>query len=314
MTAIQAAIETFASRLSHVSVTLLVLGIALHLGNQLLRSTAWHATLAAALPNRRMRRWAVTAAYVAGAGVNAVVPARGGDVARVVLVSRRAAPGCCCVTVASTLLVETVLDAVVGIWLAAWAVSSGALPHGLSSVRPPGGTAALCALAAVAALAATMAAGRVRRRARAALAELRQGLSILRSPRAYLRGVAAPQGAAWAARVASTYCFLHAFQIHAGPGQAALAVLAGSLATMMPLTPAGVGTQQALLVVVLSGVASPAAAISYGLGVQLVITAVNVAAGGTCAGLLLGAPPWRLRGASDPVPVPVPLPAVISGE
>jgi len=294
--AIQAAIETFASRLSHVSVTLLVLGIALHLGNQLLRSTAWHATLAAALPNRRMRRWAVTAAYVAGAGVNAVVPARGGDVARVVLVSRRAAPGCCCVTVASTLLVETVLDAVVGIWLAAWAVSSGALPHGLSSVRPPGGTAALCALAA------------------AALAELRQGLSILRSPRAYLRGVAAPQGAAWAARVASTYCFLHAFQIHAGPGQAALAVLAGSLATMMPLTPAGVGTQQALLVVVLSGVASPAAAISYGLGVQLVITAVNVAAGGTCAGLLLGAPPWRLRGASDPVPVPVPLPAVISGE
>jgi uncharacterized membrane protein YbhN (UPF0104 family) len=311
--AIQAAIETFASRLSHVSVTLLVLGIALHLGNQLLRATAWRAALAAALPHHHMRGGAVTAAYVAGAGVNAVVPARGGDLARVVLISRRAAPGCCGVTVASTLLVESVLDAAVGIWLAAWAVSSGALPHGLAGVRPPGGTAAVCALAAAAALAASMAAGRARRRARAVLAELQQGLTILRSPRAYLRGVAAPQAAAWAARVGSVYCFLHAFHINAGPGQAALAVLAGSLATMMPLTPAGVGTQQALLVVVLSGVASPAAAISYGLGAQLVITAVNVAAGGTCAGLLLGAPPWRVPAAA-PDPVPTPLPAVTSGE
>jgi hypothetical protein len=54
-------------------------------------------------------------------------------------------------------------------------------------------------------------------------------------------------------------------------------------------------------------------AISYGLGMQLVTTAVNVAAGGTCAGLLLGAPPWRVRAAA-PDPVPAPLPAVTSGE
>ena len=309
MNAIPAAIETFASRLSHVGVTLLLLGVLLHLANQLLRATAWHTALAAALPRHRLGRAPVTAAYVAGAGVNAVVPARGGDVARVVLVSRRAAPGCCCVTVASTLLVETVLDAAVGIWLAAWAVSSGALPEGLSGVRPPGGTAAVCALAIVVALAVSMAAGRARRRARVVLTELRQGLTILRTPGPYLRGVAAPQAASWGARVGSVYCFLHAFHIEAGPGQAALAVLAGSLATMMPLTPAGVGTQQALLAVVLSGVASPAAAISYGLGTQLVVTAVNVTAGGTCAGLLLGAPPWRVRPGA-----PEPLPAVTSGE
>lgn len=309
MNAIRAAIETFGSRLSHVDVTLVLLGVALHLANQVLRATAWRAALAAALPNHRMRRGPVTAAYVAGAGVNAVVPARGGDVARVVLVSRRAAPGCCCVTVASTLLVETVLDAAVGIWLAGWAVSSGALPQGLSGTRPPGGTAVIASVAAAGLLGASLVAGRVRRRVLVMLVELRQGLTILRSPRAYLRGVAAPQAAAWVAHVASAYCFLHAFQIDAGPAQAALAVLAGSLATMMPLTPAGVGTQQALLVVVLSGVASPAAAISYSLGTQLVITAVNVAAGGTCAGLLLGAPPWRVRASA-----PEALPAVISGE
>jgi uncharacterized membrane protein YbhN (UPF0104 family) len=311
VSAITAAIETFASRLSHVSVTLLVLAVALHLANQLLRATAWRAALAAALPHHRIARGPVAAAYLAGAGVNAVLPARGGDVARVVLVSRRAAPGCCCVTVASTLLVETVMDAALGIALAAWALSSGALPEGVSGLRPPGGTAVLWALAIAAGLAASLVAGRARRRARILLAEMRQGLTILRTPRAYLRGVAAPQAAAWGARFCSVYCFLHAFHIQAGPAQAALALLAGSLATLMPLTPAGVGTQQALLAVVLSGVASPAAAISCGLGTQLVITAVNVAAGGTCAGLLLGAPPWRVQ---PGVPEPVPLPAVTSGE
>jgi len=310
VSAIPAAIETFAARLSHVSVTLLLVAVALHLANQLLRATAWRAALSAALPHHRISRAPVTAAYLAGAGINAVVPARGGDVARVVLVSRRAAPGCCCVTVASTLLVETVVDVAVGVWLAAWALSSGALPQGLSGLRPPGGRPAILVLCLVAAVVASLAAGRARRRARILLAELRQGLTILRRPRAYLQGVAAPQAAGWAARLGSAYCFLHAFHIHAGPGQAALVLLGGCLATMMPLTPAGVGTQQALVAVLLSGVASPAAAISFGLGTQLVITAVNVIAGGTCAGLMLGGPPWRARPSADPVP----LPAATSGE
>ncbi len=311
MNAVAAAIETFASRLSHVSLSLLVLAVALHLANGLLRATAWRGALAAALPHHRITRWPVTASYLTGTGVNSVVPARGGDLARVVLISRRAAPGCCCVTVASTLLVETVMDLAIGVPLAVWAVSSGALPTSVSGVRLPGGTAAVCALVAVAALLGSLLAKRARRRLRVVLAEMRQGLTILRTPRAYLRGVAGPQAASWAARVGSAYFFLHAFQIGAGVDQAALAVLAGSLSTLMPLTPAGVGTQQALLVVLLSGVASPAAAVSYSLGTQLVITAVNVAVGGTCAGLMLGTAPWRARFGA---PEPAPLPAVTSGE
>ncbi len=112
-------------------------------------------------------------------------------------------------------------------------------------------------------------------------------------------------------RMGSVYCFLHAFHIGAGAGQVALALLAGSLATMMPLTPAGVGTQQAFLVVALSGVASPVAAISYSLGTQLVTTVVNVAVGGLCAGAMLGTAPWRAQLAA---PEPAPLPAVTAGE
>ncbi|HEY0389822.1 MAG TPA: lysylphosphatidylglycerol synthase transmembrane domain-containing protein [Gaiellales bacterium] len=310
MNATTAAVETFASRLSHVSLAVLALAVALHLANLLLRATAWRTTLAAALPLRSFRWRGVTGAYVAGAGVNSVVPARGGDVARVVLASRLA-PGCCCVTVASTLLVETLLDAAVGTSLAAWAVSSGAVPAGLVALRPPGGPVVTVAAGVLAALASTLVAGRARARARLVAREFQLGVAILSSPRAYARGVAAPQGLAWAARLASIYCFLQAFHIDADVGQAALVLLAGSLATVMPFTPGGVGAQQALLVVLLSGIASPAAAVSYSLGTQFVTTVVNVALGGTCAGLMVGRMPWRARLATAEPPS---LPAATSGE
>lgn len=124
MTTLAAAAETFASRLSHVSVTLLVIAVALHVAGLLLRATAWWSVLSAAVPSRRAPWRGVTAAYLAGTGVNNVIPARGGDVARVVLATR-AVPGACCPTIASSLLVETLLDTLIGAGLIVWAVSTG---------------------------------------------------------------------------------------------------------------------------------------------------------------------------------------------
>jgi uncharacterized membrane protein YbhN (UPF0104 family) len=310
-----AAVETFAARLSQVSLTLLVLAVLLQVANLLLRATAWRAVLAAAMPNQHVRWRGVTGAYLAGTGVNSVLPARGGDVARVVLVSRTI-PGSCCTLIASGLLVETLLDGVIGGGLVTWAVWSGAMPLQLLERRPPGGGGVVVVIAAALAGTAFVAAGRAHRSMLRIARNLRRGLAILTMPRIYLRTVAGPQIAAWVARVAAMYVFLQAFQIHAGLGQAALALLAGSLTTVVPLTPGGVGTQQALLVVLLSGVASPAAAVSFGLGTQLVTTVVNVALGGTCMGMMLGTMPWRARMAlpPEPEPVPVPLPVSTSGE
>jgi uncharacterized membrane protein YbhN (UPF0104 family) len=148
------------------------------------------------------------------------------------------------------------------------------------------------------------AAGRVAR-------ELRRGLSVLTSPRAYATTVAVPQLLSWTARISAMLCFLHAFHISAGPRQAVLAVLAGSVTTVLPVTPGGVGTQQALLAVFLAGVATPAAAISFSLGTQLVTTCVDVAIGGTCMGVMLGTLPWRARMVASPA---AGLPATTSGE
>ena len=54
----------------------------------------------------------VTGAYFAGTGINAVAPARSGDVVKLVLVKAEL-PGTTYTTLAPTLIVETLFDAVV---------------------------------------------------------------------------------------------------------------------------------------------------------------------------------------------------------
>jgi uncharacterized membrane protein YbhN (UPF0104 family) len=308
VSAIGAAVETFAARLSQVSLALLALAIALQVCNLLLRATAWRAVLAAAVPSQRVSWRHVTGAYMAGTGINGVVPARGGDVARVVLACRTV-PGSCCSLVASGLLVETLLDGLIGGMLVGWAVWSGAVPLQQLERRPPGGAGMVVVALSAIVGAGLIAAGRARPRLRRIVRDMRRGLAVLATPRTYLRAVAAPQLAAWSARMAAMYCFLHAFHIHAGLGQTALVLVAGSVSTLLPLTPGGIGTQQALLVVALAGVATPAAVVSFSLGTQLVMTVVNVAVGGTCMGLLLGTLPWRGAAAVSAEPEPVPVTA-----
>jgi uncharacterized membrane protein YbhN (UPF0104 family) len=234
----------------------------------------------------------VTGAYLAGAAVNNVVPARGGDVARVVLASQ-AVPEACCTTVASGLLVESLLDAVIGGGLVVWAIWSGALPLQEINLELPGGTLGLVLAAVAVPTAVFVAAFCARGRAVALATELRRGLSILASPRAYLVRVALPQSLSWVARVLAMYCFLQAFHINGQLSDATLVLIAGSITTLLPLTPSGVGTQQALLVLLLAPITTPAAAISFSLGTQLVLTVVNVGLGGTCMALMVGRVPWR---------------------
>ena len=70
------ALSAFGSHLSSVSVEALLLALGFHLANLLLRSNAWRNILLAAHPQPRVRRRTVTGAYLAGVGVNAVIPAR----------------------------------------------------------------------------------------------------------------------------------------------------------------------------------------------------------------------------------------------
>jgi uncharacterized membrane protein YbhN (UPF0104 family) len=66
-----------------------------------------------------------------------------------------------------------------------------------------------------------------------------------------------------------------------------------SLATILPLTPSGIGTEQALAVYVLSGQASRAALLSLSVGMELVLTVWNATLGAAALLLMVRSLRWR---------------------
>ena len=105
----------------------LLLAVLFTVLNLLLRASAWRNILIAARPGERFRWRTVTGAYLAGVGVNAVVPARGGDLVKLYLV-HRSVPKTPYATIVSTLLAETLFDMVIGPLLLLWAFSRGLIP------------------------------------------------------------------------------------------------------------------------------------------------------------------------------------------
>ena len=75
-------------------------------------------------------------------------------------------------------------------------------------------------------------------------------------------------------------------------------VAAESLATVVPISPGGIGTQQALLVYTLRGSALAVGASGFSVGMKLTLTCVNVIVGFTA--ILLTLRTLRFRRASDP--------------
>jgi uncharacterized membrane protein YbhN (UPF0104 family) len=78
-------------------------------------------------------------------------------------------------------------------------------------------------------------------------------VTILRTPREYARRVVALQLVEWPLRLATLGLFLHAFDMPATVRNTLLTQATQSVATALPLTPAGIGTEQALLVYIFLG-------------------------------------------------------------
>jgi len=97
------------------------------LAMQLCRAWAWRNVLRAAYPEQRISFLRLAAAYLAGAGINAVVPAHAGDVTKVFL-AKRQIPDSSYPAVTSSFLVQTVFDTSVGILVLLYAISQGLLP------------------------------------------------------------------------------------------------------------------------------------------------------------------------------------------
>jgi uncharacterized membrane protein YbhN (UPF0104 family) len=291
------AIRVFFDQLAAVGWTALAVAIALHLLKLVLRTRGWRNILAEAYPDERVRWRGVFGAYVAGVGVNAISPARAGDVVKLFL-AKRTIPSSTYPTLAATLVVETLFDFVVASLLLLWALEQGVLPglgvvERLPSVdwswfvRHPRFTGVLVALLLGAALVlASHATARFKRRFAA-------GFAILRRPRRYLTRVVTWQAASWVCRIAALYWFLRAFGVEATIHNALLVQVVQSLSTLLPVTPGGIGTEQGLLVYVLRGVSPATPVVSFSVGMHLAIVVVNVVLGFAAIALMLRTLRWK---------------------
>ena len=300
------AIETFFETFAQISWAPLALAVLCHLGRIVARSRAWRNVIAAAYPGSAVEWRQVFGGYVAGVGANALLPGRGGDLLRLYIVKHRV-DGSTYPTLGATMLADGIFDLVAASLILIWALWAGILPG--SDVLPnlPGidwfwvfknpQQALVIAgfLIAVGLVVGGLAIGRIT----AFWERVRQGFTILRTPDRYLREVALFDALDWALRLTAIFFFLHAFGLPATVYNAFAYQVAGSLSTALPLTPGGIGTEQALLVFVFAGAASSSKILAFSVGVKLVTITINVTLGAAAVALMLGSVRWRHRVASE---------------
>ncbi|HEX6229914.1 MAG TPA: lysylphosphatidylglycerol synthase transmembrane domain-containing protein [Solirubrobacterales bacterium] len=291
--------EAFFENLSSIEWGAFAMALLFLLGMQLARAWAWRNVLRAAYPGVRISFLQLSAAYLAGAGINAIVPARAGDVTKVFLVKRQI-PGSSYPAVTSSFLVQTVFDTTAGVLVLLYAITQGLLPEpprlpnlpafeiSFWADHPQAFLITTAALLVAIAIAVFVLAHRVRR----FWERVKQGVVILTQPRRYLREVAAWQGVGWFCRFAAFWSFLEAFGIGGSVGAVMLVMSVQAISNVVPLTPGGAGAQQALLVATLNG-PSRAAVLSYSVGTQIAMAAWSVVLGFASILLVFRTTDWR---------------------
>jgi uncharacterized membrane protein YbhN (UPF0104 family) len=294
------AIQAFLDTLASIQWEWVALAVLCHLGRIAARSRAWRNVIAAAYPHTDVQWRQVFGGYAAGIGANALLPGRGGDLLRLYIVKHRV-DGATYPTLGATMLADGIVDFVFASGILVWALTAGVLPGGdvlpslpaadwLWVFKNPWQSVVIAGfLLAVGLVIGGLTYSHVTK----FWARVRQGFTILRSPRRYLRQVALWDATDWALRLAAIYFFLHAFGLPATVYNAFAYQVAGSLATALPLTPGGIGTEQALLVFVFSGVAPASTILAFSVGVKLVTIAVNVTLGVGAVFFMLGSVRWR---------------------
>jgi uncharacterized membrane protein YbhN (UPF0104 family) len=291
------AIGVFLHHLASVEWKWLAIGILFHLCKLLAVSRAWRNIVQAAYPDRQVRWRQMFGAYVAGTGVNAIIPARGGDVVRLFLAKRRI-DGSTYTTLVSTSLLQTLFDIVVAGCFILWAITQHVLPgfNVLKSPRLPAldwgwafrhPTAGLILVGLLLLLGTALVAWVVER-VEEFKAKFAQGFRAFHDRSYYLRRVAFWQLVDWSLRLATVFFFLRAFGIPATLHNALLVQVSQSLATIFPISPGGIGTEQALLVYIFRNVTTKSMALSFSVGMRVTLIVVNAIVGFTAILLMTG--------------------------
>jgi uncharacterized membrane protein YbhN (UPF0104 family) len=300
------AIGVFFDHLTSVDWKWLAIGILFHLAKLMAVSRAWRNIIRAAYPDRPVRWRQMFGAYVAGTGVNALIPARGGDVVRLYLAKHRI-DGSTYTTLVSTSILQTLFDMVVASCIIIWALTQNVLP-GTQVLRSPSlpsldwgwafrhPTAGLI-LVGLLLLFGTALVAWVAERVDHFRDKVAQGFAAFMDRSYYLRAVVFWQVVDWSLRLATVFFFLRAFGIPATLYNALLVQVTQSLATIFPISPGGIGTEQALVVYVFRNVTSKSAALSFSVGMRITLIVVNAIVGFTAILLMTGT--LRVRRAAE---------------
>lgn len=283
--ALERALTSFAEAVTGAAPGWLVLGVVLHLVNQVARGRGWCTLLRGASPEPVRRRDAISA-WVAGAGAGGLASARGGDAVRVLLLRRRL-PEAGCPVLAGTLVAEGAGELAIGVALVALALAADFAPL-------PGAPDAVWLVPAVLGLLVLVAVIARVPRLRGVACGMGRGCSALRSPGAYARGVLPWQLASRLCRLGALACFLAAFGLPATPAAVLLVLGAQTGGRLVPFAPASVGAGAAMLAAgfePVTGAAIPAGQVAaFFIGTSAVLTAVGTA---LALAICLRAVSWR---------------------
>ena len=298
--------QEFFQRLGDIGWLAMAIALGFYLAHLLARSRGWQNVLRAAYPDRKVPYWRISAAYLIGAGMNSVVPARVGDAVKIFL-AKRSIRRSTYPTVVSSFFVGSVFDTSAGILVFIYALTQGLLPQPPELPDLPAFDIAFWAehpsfllftltalgIAAVAAFAL------LARRVEAFWDRIKQGAVVLTDVPRYLRTVAFWQAVGWVFRFFSFWFFLDAFHIGGSFQNVLLVMSVQTVSTLLPLTPGGAGAQQALLVATLVG-PGPIAVLTYSVGQQIAIAAWTVLLGALALILVFRTTDWRrlIRSAS----------------
>jgi uncharacterized membrane protein YbhN (UPF0104 family) len=280
------AVGDFFGRLAEIQIVPLLIGLIFFGVYLTIRSRAYFNVLRAAYPDETIAFRRIWGAYIAAYGFNNVIPARGGDIIKLFLV-KNSIPGSSYSAVGASFSVELIYDGVMGVFILAFAFSQGVFP------KPPdfaklnafdlsffaGHFQFTLFLVTVLGAAGLVGFAVLSRRVRAFWARVRQGVTILRDRRRYVREVFAVQFAGWLFRFAAFWFLLDAFNIGGSVKNVLLVLGVNAVAAAVPFTPGGAGVQQAFLVKVFAGVAASSTVAAYSVGQQIAIGAFSLGLG-----------------------------------
>ena len=288
-------IDAFLDQLASVDPLPVLLAVLAQLAKLTCTSMAWRNVLGAAYPDEVVRRRSIVGAYLAGVGVNAIIPLRAGDAVRVLL-AHRAITGSTYTTIVSSTLVLSIFDMAAASALLSWAaLTQDALP-GFGDLpelpsfdfswlfnHPLAIELLLPTLIILAVILGIWIHGHVVD----FWSRVKQAFSVVRRPALYLRTVALWQAGDWLFRLVAIWFLLDAFDIPQSLENVLLVQVSASIATLLPLTPAGIGTEQAFLLYVFQGAVPNSKLLAFSVGLKFVTVGTNVIAGFTAIAVTL---------------------------